>query len=945
MNFYYGVVENREDPLKLGRCQVRIVGLHTHDKSILPTIDLPWATPMQPVISAAMNGIGWTPTGPVPGTTVIILFADQEQQQPVMIGTVGGIPQSKLSESSVDIEQSGAIVTDGGVLVDSSGTPIKSSDGIPITVGSTAATTSETAQPNLTEQAVPNKPSDTTLKASIITKPPVGSTSNPTVAEQNIKYLIDACDQVGLTSKYAKAAILGICGGESGWLCIEEGSYYSKASSLSAIFKRSFPTVESAEPFVKWQGTKADFFRKVYSPEGNGKLVGHKDPEDGAKYYGRGFNQITGKSLYQQLQKFLISKGIPVDFVNNPQSLVDDPKTSALATAAFYSLNVKHDINDPGYFQTALKRTGADANGSGYAKKQKFYEYFLGESVTVDSTNKPAADDQKVYTKEEVKDLPPAKQAALLEDRSDAKIVGFKDPKGKYPLRHLLDEPDTNRLARQVQKETAIEFKDSTRTKEIPAANDGDSWEQPLAPFGGLYPYNKVYESESGHLFVLDDTPSNENVSLYHKTGSFIDIDANGTQVNKIVGDGYTIIDRNGAIYIGGACNLTVGNSVNILVQGSADIQVDGPSTINLNNNVDIGIGGDLNMVVGGDYNLQVDGNFNIKGNSSIAMESAAITSVKAGSALNMQALQNASIKSNADMFLEASGQQNIKAGGNVNVDGAEFHGQEGSAGVGVDVEDSKLALTAPEFTDGRPDQFGTLSTPVRPSPPTDLKYALNEENQKLVDDYVANPSKYYNAGAAAGGVKPNYAGTPKTDESGASLIAGATASDLYQFLTKQLQLAESGYWRETGQNNAPSNANITRIWADLGYSKTNPYWTTDQTAWCMGFVNWSLKQCGYRYVQEAGARAIKSNPDRWKATPITDFSQAEPGDIALWNYGHVNFVYSNKNGALSFVGGNQTPKAKTNNPSDGDVSLSWPSGYKLPGNGSLVGLWRPSKV
>ena len=113
MNFYYGVVENREDPLKLGRCQVRIVGLHTHDKSLLPTIDLPWATPMQPVISAAMNGIGWTPTGPVPGTTVIILFADQDQQQPVMIGTVGGIPQSKLSESSVDIEQSGAIVTDG----------------------------------------------------------------------------------------------------------------------------------------------------------------------------------------------------------------------------------------------------------------------------------------------------------------------------------------------------------------------------------------------------------------------------------------------------------------------------------------------------------------------------------------------------------------------------------------------------------------------------------------------------------------------------------------------------------------------------------------------------------------------------------------------------------------------------------------------------------------
>ena len=35
--FYTGIVENRSDPLQLGRCQVRIVGLHTHDKVQLPT--------------------------------------------------------------------------------------------------------------------------------------------------------------------------------------------------------------------------------------------------------------------------------------------------------------------------------------------------------------------------------------------------------------------------------------------------------------------------------------------------------------------------------------------------------------------------------------------------------------------------------------------------------------------------------------------------------------------------------------------------------------------------------------------------------------------------------------------------------------------------------------------------------------------------------------------
>ena len=69
-------------------------------------------------------------------------------------------------------------------------------------------------------------------------------------------------------------------------------------------------------------------------------------------------------------------------------------------------------------------------------------------------------------------------------------------------------------------KETAIEYKDSSRSKQIPMANSESVWEQPIAPFGGMYPYNKVYETESGHLFMMDDTPTHENISLYHRKGT-----------------------------------------------------------------------------------------------------------------------------------------------------------------------------------------------------------------------------------------------------------------------------------------------------------------------------------------------------------------------------------------------------------------------------------------
>lgn len=92
--FYIGVVENRHDPMKLGRCQVRVVGLHTHDKIILPTGDLPWAYPMQSVNSAAINGIGESPLGPVEGSSVVVMFFDPpHNQQGVIIGCLGGITQ------------------------------------------------------------------------------------------------------------------------------------------------------------------------------------------------------------------------------------------------------------------------------------------------------------------------------------------------------------------------------------------------------------------------------------------------------------------------------------------------------------------------------------------------------------------------------------------------------------------------------------------------------------------------------------------------------------------------------------------------------------------------------------------------------------------------------------------------------------------------------------
>jgi hypothetical protein len=235
------------------------------------------------------------------------------------------------------------------------------------------------------------------------------------------------------------------------------------------------------------------------------------------------------------------------------------------------------------------------------------------------------------------------------------------------------------------------------------------------------------------------------------------------------------------------------------------------------------------------------------------------------------------------------------------------------------------------------------------------MDYEIDDANTGLHEAYLANPSAFSNPEAATDGVKQNFAGTPKDDGKGQSLIAPQNAGgnskgnspntdgNLYNFLSKQLDLAKGGYWSETGMGGAASNQNILRIWSDLGYPKSG-IWLSDQTAWCAGFVNWVLKQNGYRYVQTASAAAFVDNPAQWNFTKITNFAEAQCGDVCFWKYRHVNMVYTNDGGKLTFVGGNQADKA-ANNPSGGSCTKSWPGGYATPGNGSLVAILRPSKT
>lgn len=603
MNLYTGCIENRNDPLKLGRCQVRVVGLHTHDKTVLPTEDLPWAYPLQPVTSAAMNGIGITPVGVVEGTWVVVMFRDPEQQQPIILGTIGGIPQDESKtidddeDSSISIDVKPAKVEStpaGNVVTSGSGAVVTDGSGNPVTTG-----TQTEANPS------PNSTADADAVKAKAVKPP-----NPK-AKPGIDALNAEMDRQGIKGKYGRAAILAIAMGESGCVPQSEGYYYSSAESLMKVFGYTFGNKpDLAEKYARWKGSRESFFDLVYAPENNGRSLGNTQPGDGGKFYGRGFIQITGRANYT-----VYSKLTGIDLLSQPDLLNSDLAVSAAVTIQYMKRRVAADPSDPGYFEKALRAVGND--GGGYNKKRGYYKYFLG-----DDSPPPDQSDKTTKKGEDVQSVPIADNG-LPKDRQKNLVTGFSDPNMKYPLRNYIGEPDTNRLARGKISGTVVEYKDEKRLDQVSTANNFE-WSQPDIPFNARYPYNKVMETESGHLMEFDDTPENERIHLYHRKGTYTEIDANGTQVNRIIGDGYHIIERNGYVFIAGDCNITVNGSARILVDADAFIDVTGDTNINMAGEANINVANDLSMNIGGEFKLKAanikmdsDSDFNVTANGS----------------------------------------------------------------------------------------------------------------------------------------------------------------------------------------------------------------------------------------------------------------------------------------------------------------------------------------
>jgi putative chitinase len=182
--------------------------------------------------------------------------------------------------------------------------------------------------------------------------------------KRNIDLIIKAMESKGIKDPYAQIGILSVIGKESGFTPKSEIDYSTTPNSrIRNIFGKRVPKDDTKLDRLKKNPKK--FFDIVY-----GGRFGN-DSDEGYKYRGRGFNQLTFKGNYQ---KYGSMSG--VDIVSNPDRL-NDPDVAAKVALAFFtkgkSASSFPNFNDKE--DAAIYFADINAGGGAGGHRQKAIDY------------------------------------------------------------------------------------------------------------------------------------------------------------------------------------------------------------------------------------------------------------------------------------------------------------------------------------------------------------------------------------------------------------------------------------------------------------------------------------------------------------------------------------------------------------------------------------------
>ena len=317
--------------------------------------------------------------------------------------------------------------------------------------------------------------------------------------------------------------------------------------------------------------------------------------------------------------------------------------------------------------------------------------------------------------------------------------------------------------------------------------------EPPLA-YKGQYPYVHTQKSESGHIKEIDDTPGNERLFDYHKSGTYQEIAADGRRVTKVVGDNYSIVVHDDHVYIEGSQDVYVKGNINITCLNDVNINVGGRLEINAKEDVRIrgsaiyleAYAGDINMYSSGNTNMHSTRDTNIFSNANVQVQSAVgsnftsqsfdvkttqdvnlysganvqiqsttDTNIKSGAGIFSSSTNDTNIKSSGAFIVSATSDSSVKSSSTVAFDGSHISLNEG---ISITATDANPAAQAIGATDAK--TSGLSNPPSREG----TVPAVTDSIIQGTDDDQENAQAQINAAVASGRITQAQADVLKTE-------------------------------------------------------------------------------------------------------------------------------------------------------------------------------------
>lgn len=151
---------------------------------------------------------------------------------------------------------------------------------------------------------------------------------------------------------------------------------------------------------------------------------------------------------------------------------------------------------------------------------------------------------------------------------------GRSDPNKEFPRKEYVGVSSVNNIARGT-KVSSVYVGGSVPGLDL-ELNDEPSTQ---------YPNNQVKETASGHVIEYDDTNGRERVMIRHRTGSGVEMRADGSVIFS-----------------------STNNTLRIVAANEKAI-IEGDGEVVYNGNLKMRVAGDFDLEVGGDFNVNVTGN------------------------------------------------------------------------------------------------------------------------------------------------------------------------------------------------------------------------------------------------------------------------------------------------------------------------------------------------